>query len=199
MQIRNSKTGYGVVFWALHWTSATLFVLVAIVAASISSAEDAALREGFVGRHVSLGIALLAVMVARLVWRLSNPNPVWSYRVPVGRQRVAVAVHWLIHTIVLIESLTGLVLIGAFALPQMSPDSSPESSPEWLSAAGLHAVLPNLIYLLILAHILAAAMHQIGALASGNAGEPAAGGGDAAAPSPTQNEDNPSRRTDGPA
>ncbi|GEM_PF-470272 len=193
MQIRNSKTGYGVVFWALHWTSATLFLLVAIVAASISGADDPALREGFVGRHVSLGIGLLVVMVARLVWRLSNPNPVWSYRVPVGRQRVAVAVHWLIHTIVLIESLTGLALIGAFALPQMLP----QALPDWLAAARLHAALPNLIYLLILAHILAAAMHQIGALSPGKADD-ADADGDAAARRPPRNTPS-SSQNDGPA
>lgn len=186
MQIRNSKTRYGVVFWALHWTSATLFLLVAIVAASISGADDPALREGFVARHVSLGIALLGVMVARLLWRVSNPNPVWSYGGAVARRRVAVAVHWLIHAIVLIEALTGLALIGAFALPEILPERLLQTLPEALSIARLHADLPNLIYLLILAHILAAAMHQIGALAPGNADE-AAMGGDMDARSPAQN------------
>lgn len=115
MRARNSNRGYGWVFWSLHWTSATLFLLVAIVATSIDGAPDATQRAAFVARHASLGQALLVVMLARVIWRFINPNPVWSY--PVGRPRrlLAVLVHWLIHATVLIESLTGLALIGAGA------------------------------------------------------------------------------------
>lgn len=155
MRARNSNVGYGWVFWSLHWTSATLFLLVAIVATSIDGAPDATQRAAFVARHASLGQALLVVMLARVIWRFINPNPVWSY--PVGRPRklLAVLVHWLIHATVLIESLTGLALIGAGAA--LAPLFAGH-------ADGLHSALPNLIYLLLLAHILAAALHQVSAL-----------------------------------
>lgn len=163
MQARNSDRDYGWVFWTLHWTSATLFLLVAIVATSIDGAADPAQRADFVGRHASLGQALLAVMVARLVWRVLNPNPVWSYPLPRPRKRLAVAVHWCIHVTVLTELITGLALLGGLG-SAVGPGAGTPAGVLSANVDAIHDALPNVIYLLLLTHILAAALHQVSAL-----------------------------------
>jgi cytochrome b561 len=56
--------------------------------------------------HVSLGIAILALIVLRLVWRLTHPVAPES-SLPPWRRLTSEAVHWMLYALVLATTITG--------------------------------------------------------------------------------------------
>ena len=58
--------------------------------------------------HISFGIAILALMVLRLFWRITHPvAPARS--LPAWQQRVSEAVHWLLYVLVFATTMTGWI------------------------------------------------------------------------------------------
>jgi cytochrome b561 len=59
--------------------------------------------------HVSLGITILALIVLRLLWRITHPvAPERS--LPAWQQLISEAVHWLLYALVLTTTMTGWLL-----------------------------------------------------------------------------------------
>jgi cytochrome b561 len=56
--------------------------------------------------HVSLGIAILALIVLRLVWRLTHPVAPES-SLPPWQRLTSEAVHWMLYALVLATTITG--------------------------------------------------------------------------------------------
>lgn len=80
MSLRNTSSSYGFVARSLHWA----IVLGIIAQYLLAEAEDTE-RAGTVAMsaldwHVSIGIALLALAVVRVLWRTFDDTPVRSGR-----------------------------------------------------------------------------------------------------------------------
>ena len=98
-------TNYDKVAIFLHWATAVL-VVVQFAMAKIWDSFDKPTRQGMESVHVSLGVLLTAVVVARIVWRL----------IP-GHQRPAIvsgwvklaskAVHYLLYALLVAQAALG--------------------------------------------------------------------------------------------
>jgi cytochrome b561 len=116
--------------------------------------------------HISVGIAILALTAARLIWRLQNPvAPDTSLP---GWQRVtAETVHWLLYSLVLATTVTGwyfasfrgwsISLFFAVPLPLLAAEGSQTAR----SIGHLHELLEWALLIVIGVHVAAAIAHSV--------------------------------------
>jgi cytochrome b561 len=114
--------------------------------------------------HISFGIAILALMVLRLFWRITHPvAPARS--LPTWQQTISEAVHWLLYALVLATTMTGWIfasergwsisLFFAAPLPMLPTEGSllANAIGKW------HGTMEWALLLVIGAHVAAAMAH----------------------------------------
>lgn len=154
---------YDVVTIAFHWVTAVLvLVLFGTALAWTYGPRDLRMLQGL---HISLGIALAAVLVGRLAWRViagrKLPHPggavvTWASRL----------VHWALYALLAIQVGLGFALkwfegqalnfFGLFALP--SPFSGNRAFAHQLEE--LHNLTAWTLIYLVAAHAAAALIHR---------------------------------------
>jgi cytochrome b561 len=167
MQLRNTPERYGAIAQMLHWAVVILVLVGWALGTFIDSftrgpAQDAAL---FV--HMSAGLAVVAIVTLRLLWRVGDPPPLpektalgaWS-------ERAGVWVHYLLYGLLIATPVVGIVVRFASgeALPVFGLFDI--ASP-WLRDRGflrtvkeVHQVLANGLVILAALHMAAALFHH---------------------------------------
>ena len=110
MRVRNSSQGYGAIAMALHWIVVAL-VLGAWVSGQFGDELPRGMpRELGLFVHMSLGLAIVAFVVARLFWRLSDPPPA-PEESPLGAwgERAAKAVQFAIYVLLIAVPVVGVL------------------------------------------------------------------------------------------
>jgi cytochrome b561 len=150
----------------LHWATALLVVTMWTLAQTWDyAARGSALREGMQSLHVSFGLLLILVLVARISWRLGPGRRV----PPAGTgllERVAQGLHYLLYALLLAVVCLGvsyrwashdpLSFFGLFTIP--SPFEF--SKQDQMTVGGLHANVANIIIILAGLHAAAALFHH---------------------------------------
>jgi cytochrome b561 len=62
--------------------------------------------------HISIGTVILALIIARLLWRLTHPVASES-SLPPWQRTASEAVHWLLYLLVLLTTLSGWLFVSA--------------------------------------------------------------------------------------
>jgi cytochrome b561 len=137
--LRNGPDGYGWLTKALHWLT-VLAVLAQFSVGYLMDADDSGEGRGrgrgrsdesgrgrgrggeesgylddpetLVRVHMALGLTILALAVARLLWRRVAGLPPWSEHLSEGQRRLA---HWTeraLLTLLFVVPLSGLLLVG---------------------------------------------------------------------------------------
>jgi cytochrome b561 len=76
--------------------------------------DDLDLFDGsfeLVDLHVVLGLAILALVLTRVLWRATTPLPPWDERLSAGNRRFVHATEVALLTILVVVPLTGLALV----------------------------------------------------------------------------------------
>jgi len=114
--------------------------------------------------HVTIGMAILVLIVLRFLWRLSHPVAPES-SLPSWQRVSSEWVHWLLYLVVLLTTLTGWLLdsargthaalVGGVPLPRLVPLGSGlgQAIGRW------HATAVWLLVALVSLHVLAAVVH----------------------------------------
>jgi cytochrome b561 len=162
MKILNTAARYGAVSQTLHWLTAAVVAILILTGMSgdFEPQDGGALYYW----HTSLGLLVLLLVVARVLWRIVTPSP----RPPVGQSRlagrVAHGLHWLLYLL-----LVALPLSGGLAAAQeggVVSFFSLVTLPTWAAASGgdffeeMHEVLANVLLVVIALHALAALKHH---------------------------------------
>src|SRR5579872_6878852 len=114
------KDRYSSVAIALHWTIATLILTNIGIAWYFETLHGAA-RMAPLGLHQSLGLSVLVLSVARVVWRLAVPPPKLPDYVHGWERWLASAVHVGFYVIMLGLPLTGWAMRSASPLVHILP------------------------------------------------------------------------------
>jgi cytochrome b561 len=148
-----------------HWSLAVA-VLVQFVSAWISP-EEVQSPEALVNFHMSFGILILVLMLARFGWRLFTDIPPPHAQMPDWQARISVWTHYAFYALLILMPLLGwlwasllgwqVTLFGLVNLPYLV--AAQPSLAELVGEA--HAFVGTAIMLLIGLHVSAALYHWL--------------------------------------
>ena len=165
MQLRNSTERYGAIAKALHWTIAALVIVAWVLGTVGDELPRGAVRATDQFIHISAGLAILALLVIRLIWRLSDPPPPLEIT-PFGRwaDRAGRYAHWLLYG--LLAAVIGAGIIAQFADGKALPVFGIfEIASPWAKDHQFAEVVEEIHEVLANALVIVAALHTAAALA----------------------------------
>jgi cytochrome b561 len=156
---------YNGVAQGLHWiTALVIFTLLPLAWVAVHMAKDAPSRGLYFTVHKSFGLIALALIIARLLWRILRPPPglpPWVEKWEIG---LAHATHFFLYVIFIVMPVSGFILssagghpvslFGLFELPQMPKNDDLSKVADRIHMWGQYAV-----YLFLAAHILGVIWH----------------------------------------
>jgi len=99
----------------LHWLMAPLIIVMLCI--GVLMVASLTLRPALIALHRPLGLAILLLALARLVWRWRHPPPPLPAELPRWQTRAARASHWLLYTLMLALPLIGWAMLSAGGYP----------------------------------------------------------------------------------
>ncbi|MCP5200839.1 MAG: cytochrome b/b6 domain-containing protein [Gammaproteobacteria bacterium] len=164
MQLRNTPRAYGLVARLLHWSSVALLLFLYLLVSGLDVPPKVHVREAVVAQHVALGLAFGALMLARLAWRLANPNPALAYGFRPWRRALVVNLHRLLYAGLFVEVALGLFAHAAAggALPLLGQRVASADASLATACAAWHDGLARGLLLLVTVHATVAVINQAG-------------------------------------
>jgi cytochrome b561 len=115
--LKNTTNTYGIVAKGFHWV---LFLMLgfSIVAGNfLASMPKGPEKLQAAGMHKSFGLIILALILARFVWRLINETPKEPDGTSAMQALLATAMHWLLYALMFAQPLSGILMSQAFGYP----------------------------------------------------------------------------------
>jgi cytochrome b561 len=150
----------------LHWLVVALLVLQFSVAWTMPHIGRNTVPNDRINLHFSLGVVILAVIVARLIWRWTHHEPAPADGLPRLYVTAAWLVHYLLYLLLLIIPLLGwanasfrgydVTLFGAVTMPKLLATRAPGFA--W--TGDVHVFIATWVLLAVIAlHIAAVCYH----------------------------------------
>jgi cytochrome b561 len=162
---RKERDTYDPVARSLHWLVFIVLAVQVLVGWSLPHIRKGMPQEGIIDWHLSIGAALMFLVVLRLLWRLVHPTPPAASLAPWER-KISGITHTLLYALLLVIPVLGWAaanyfgftvhLFGIFSLPAIA-----DGTMEWAHEAGdLHEGLVNILLYVVGLHVLAALWHH---------------------------------------
>ncbi len=166
MRIRNTNTQWGTIQQAFHWivvVAVLCQLAVGFIFADLS--PQSLLRASLFPIHTSLGLSILGLMLARLLWRGANPVPALPDTLRPWQKRLARANHGLLYLLLIGLPMGGYLLVSAHghSIPFFGhelPPVIPENKPLQGTALFLHVTGAFILIGLVALHVAAALRHE---------------------------------------
>jgi cytochrome b561/polyisoprenoid-binding protein YceI len=169
----NTAASYGSVARTLHWLTALLILALiptGIIANGLpaDTSDDLLAKAQLFSVHKTLGVALFAVAVLRIVWAMSQPRPADLHPERRWEMLAARTVHWLLYGSLVLVPLTGWIAHAAttgFA-PILWPLGQglpfvPKSAAVYETAAALHIIFERVLVISLVLDVAAALKHRV--------------------------------------
>jgi cytochrome b561 len=147
----------------LHWVTAVLVVLLWVIGQTIDFAPNGALRVDYRSIHISLGLLLALVVLARLAWRLTRRDslPPVDHGLLLIISRVT---HWLLYALLVVTVGVGIAnlwvrgdeIFNLFRVPAYDPGNRALMH----QVGGWHATAANATLIVAGVHAAAALFHH---------------------------------------
>ena len=163
MQIFNTQQRYGVIAQLLHWSTA-IFV---ILAWGLGQTVDDLPKAVGLFSHISAGLAVLAVVIVRLMWRLVDAPPKAEVT-PLGVwfDRAGRAAHLVLYALLIAVPVVGIVTqfgrgqpLPLFGLTEIA-SPWPADRAFARSVKEVHETLSNALLIIAALHAAAALGHH---------------------------------------
>jgi cytochrome b561 len=150
---------------ALHWLILALLIVQFIVAWTMPHIGRNTKPDTIINLHLSMGIVILAVVVARLLWRASHGEPAPLDGVPPWQVQSARVVHWLLYLLLFVVPVLGWINASWRGFPVILfgvefPKLIGTRVPGWGWTGDLHGVLANYAILTLVGLHVAAALYH---------------------------------------
>jgi cytochrome b561 len=150
-----------------HWSMAVLILLtIPVGLVMVQPGLGRGLQNGLFLYHKNVGVLLLVLVAARLIWRVRRPAPEMPASIPDWQARVARLTHGLMYGLLFIVPVAGYIRVRAGGFPIESLDAMglPGLIPKSEALAGLaksvHYYAALAFCLVVLLHIAAALYHR---------------------------------------
>lgn len=149
----------------LHWLIAVLIVL-NFIAVWVAEDMPKAERMQIMANHKSIGITVLILTVARILWRVTHRPPPFQRTQQPWERALARGVHALFYFAMIGIPLTGWSMVsgggpvsvfGLFRVPALPVPTSEAASSTFFT---VHEKLGTLMLVLLALHVLGALKHQ---------------------------------------
>ena len=161
MSLRNTADRYGAIGQFLHW-SVVLGIIASYFLAEAAEDEE---TGSLLDLHTSVGIAILALAILRIGWRLVDRTPSWPQTMAGYERVLARATHALLYVLLFAVPVTGWLIasaegdpatfFGLFELPPLPVHDAEEDVFE-----DLHETLFNVLVAVAALHIVGALKHH---------------------------------------
>lgn len=164
MGMKSTSDRYGAVAIALHWTTAGLILGMIIAGVLSANSQDDATKIAILRVHAPVGIAILVLTLARLVWWLAaDRKPVDANAASFVRSVASKSVHRLLYVMLIGMPISGFLLLNMSGAREVLFNGAPGPLPVFpeYDAFLVHAVGSFFLVGLLLLHVGAALYHQI--------------------------------------
>lgn len=172
MQLFNSTKNYGAISQALHWLTVLLVAFAWALGVFNEVLPKGGPRDAGLFVHISAGNAILAILIARIIWRQADPSPppeatdfgAWMGKWLDPAARVA---HFALYALLVAVPVAGIVLQFARgdALPLFGLTELPSPWPKDRAFAHnvkeVHEMLAHALVVLAAFHAAAALIHHV--------------------------------------
>ena len=167
MRWRNTQDSYGLISQALHWGVVALVIIAWALATFDDVFPKGPARAAALFVHISAGLAVIAFVVVRLLWRIADPPP-RPEKTPLGTwmDRAGQLAHYALYGLLIAVPVVGIVVqfvrgdaLPLFGLSQIS-SPWPADRPFARSAKEVHEVLAHALVILAGLHAAAALVHH---------------------------------------
>jgi cytochrome b561 len=165
--LANTAEAWGAPAKFFHWTIALLILVQIALGFAAALWRLSPLKLELFVWHKSAGMLILALMLARLAWRLANRSPALPPQTPPWERRAAHASHVLLYVLAVALPLSGWVINSAAAVPfsvfwlvPLPPIVAPDEHVEELAKL-VHFSLLVALCLVLAVHIGAALRHHL--------------------------------------
>ena len=167
MTWKNTADRWGPVSQTLHWLIVLLVLMLAVVGLSLDSLPKTPKYFWVYTMHKSVGITVLALVLARIGWRLYAGAPTPVAGTPAWQARIAATTHALLYALLLAMPLSGWLYDSAsglrpfrwFGLALMPRLASPDEALADTAHAA-HEWLFWVLVALVVVHASAALYHH---------------------------------------
>jgi cytochrome b561 len=166
MNIRDSRTRWGIVSQLLHWLFAILLVVQVVLGLIDRALPLGPARTAVIGTHKSLGITVLVLAMIRLLWRRANPVPDPLSDLKPKAQALARFAQVMLYVLLFAIPLNGWLLASAHAYKITWFNLFPipflvsKNLPLFDVMDALHEALAILLGLIVALHVAAALRHH---------------------------------------
>jgi cytochrome b561 len=160
--------GYDAVAKTLHWLVFALLHPQYVVALAMPGIGRGTVPGRLIDLHMSLGAAILAVVVLRWLWRLRHAVPLATGDMPEWERPVAGLTHGLLYVLLVVNPILGwmnasardwtITVFGVLRLPHLVAARSPIGR----EAGDVHTFLAWTLAALVSLHVAAALYHHFG-------------------------------------
>jgi cytochrome b561 len=160
-----SSNSYSGTAKALHWTILVLLIAQFIFAWTMPHIGRNTPVTTLISLHFTFGIIILAVAVVRLVWRVTDGEPVPLDGIPPWQTFTARIVHGLLYLLLFVVPILGWMDASRRGMPVVMfglelPKLLATRAPGWGWTGDVHGLLANYAMLALVAlHVTAALYH----------------------------------------
>jgi cytochrome b561 len=162
-----AENGLGYTWTAkgLHWVIFALLIVQFIVAWTMPHIGRNTQPDTLINLHLSVGVLILAAVIVRLGWRLTQGEPEPAAGLTPRERLVSHAVHWLLYLLLLVLPILGWinaswrgfpVIMFGFELPKLVGTRAPGFG--W--TGDVHGLLTNYAMLALVGLHVAAALYH---------------------------------------
>lgn len=132
---QSTDVGYTPTAKALHWLVVALLVFQYVVAWKMPHIGRNTVPDTIINLHFSLGVLIIAVIVVRLGWRFTHPEPTPLAGLLPWQVHTARTLHWLLYVLLIVIPVLGWMnasfrgydvsFFGLFTMPKLVGTRAP--------------------------------------------------------------------------
>ena len=167
MPLRSTEQGWGALLRAFHWLVAVLILAQGVIGLSMVQMGLTPAKVRVFALHKSIGMTILALVLLRIAWRITERRPADPPAMPHWQRRAAHALHLTLYVLIVAIPLSGwwfnstanapLVWFGWFDIPGLTGGYDPVWKPRALM---VHQALFWILVALLAGHVGAALWHH---------------------------------------
>lgn len=166
MPLRNTQFQYGSINKFLHWLIAFLVLFMLCLGYIMGYIKNEVVFGEVINIHKLTGLSILALMIMRALWVLSNPRPKLPENMPVWQNYAARGLHFLFYIALIAMPIVGWIMsVAAGHTPKLFSWEITLPIQQNKSIADLfetiHNTLAIIIIIMITMHVSAAFYHLL--------------------------------------